>query len=194
MIQIQDVLVSEDLFIQSFACDLGKCKGACCVEGESGAPVEESEREALEKIQDAVRPYLRAEGIAALEEQGPYVRDADGDLVTPLRGGKECAYTVFDARGIAKCGIEQAFRDGKIDFMKPSSCHLYPIRITKVGGMDALNYHQWPICEPAKKCGKDLSLPMFRFLKNALERKYGKEWFAELESTYELWKSIRGQV
>ena len=194
MIQIQDVLVSEDLFIQSFACDLGKCKGACCVEGESGAPVEESERAALERIQEAVRPYLRPEGIAAIGEQGPYVRDADGDLVTPLRGGEECAYTIFDAQGIAKCGIEQAFREGKIDFMKPSSCHLYPIRITKVGGMDALNYHQWPICDPAKKCGKDLKLPMFRFLKNALERKYGKAWYAELEDCFEVWKEIRGQA
>jgi len=194
MLQIQNVLVSEDLFIQSFACDLGKCKGACCVEGESGAPVLEEEREAMEQIQDAIRPYLRPEGIAALEEQGPYIKDADGDWVTPLREGKECAYTVFDAQGIAKCGIEQAFRDGKIDFMKPSSCHLYPIRISQVGGMDALNYHSWPICDPARKCGKDLKLPMFRFLRNALERKYGNDWYTELNEAYGLWKELRGVV
>lgn len=194
MLQIQDVLVSEDLFIRSFACDLGKCKGACCVEGESGAPVAEDEKVQLEKIQEAIRPYLRKEGIAAIEEQGPYVIDADGDVVTPLRDGKECAYTVFDENGIAKCGIERAYRDGAIQFMKPASCHLYPIRISQVGEMEALNYHRWPICDPALKCGKDLKLPMFRFLKTPLVNRYGEDWYAELEDAYEVWKTIRGHL
>ncbi len=194
MLQIQDVLVSEDLFIRSFACDLGKCKGACCVEGESGAPVAEEEKVELEKIQAAIRPYLRKEGIAAIEEQGPYVIDADGDVVTPLRDGKECAYTVFDENGIAKCGIERAYRDGAIQFMKPASCHLYPIRISQVGEMEALNYHRWPICDPALKCGKDLKLPMFRFLKTPLVNRYGESWYAELEDAYEVWKTIRGHL
>ena len=164
------------------------------MEGESGAPVAEEEKVELEKIQEAIRPYLRKEGIAAIEEQGPYVIDTDGDVVTPLRDGKECAYTVFDENGIAKCGIERAYRDGAIQFMKPASCHLYPIRISQVGEMEALNYHRWTICDPALKCGKDLKLPMFRFLKTPLVNRYGESWYAELEDAYEVWKTIRGHL
>jgi len=192
MLQIQNVLVSEDLFIQCFACDLGKCKGACCVEGESGAPLEQTELPVLEDIQEAVAPFLREEGKQAIQEQGPYIVDGDGDHVTPLVDGRECAYTTFDSDGTAKCGIEQAWRAGAIQFMKPASCHLYPIRISMVGGMEALNYHRWPICDPARACGKDLKLPVFRFLKLPLSHRYGEAWFQELEEAYDVWKQLRG--
>jgi hypothetical protein len=181
MIQINDTLVSELLLERRFVCDLAACKGACCVEGDAGAPLEEEELEQLKQVWDQVKPYLPAEGIAAIEEQGHYVKDGDNDWVTPLVAGKECAYTVFEKDGTAKCGIEQAYNDGKIAFRKPVSCHLYPIRISKVGEYEALNYSHWSICEPACACGKELDVKVFRFLKTALERKYGAEWYAELE-------------
>ena len=187
MIQVQDVLLSEELFTERFACDLGKCKGACCVEGESGAPLEEGELNVLEEIQDELQPYLTEKGKEAIASQGAFIVDSDGDYVTPLVNGKECAYTTFDKDGTAKCGIEQAWRAGDVKFMKPASCHLYPIRIAKLHDMEALNYHQWPICEPARSCGADLKLPVFRFLKQPLIRRYGEAWYQELEAAYELW-------
>ncbi len=190
MIQVENVLLSDELFTESFACDLGKCKGACCVEGESGAPLEEREIHLLEEIQDELQPYLTEKGKQALKEQGAFIIDSDGDYVTPLVDGKECAYTTFDSDGTAKCGIEQAHRDGAVDFLKPASCHLYPIRITKLYDMDALNYHRWPICDPARSCGNDLQLPVFRFLKNPLIKRYGESWFLELEEAYKVWKDL----
>ncbi len=190
MIQVQNVLLSEELFTECFACDLGKCKGACCVEGESGAPLEEKEIHLLEEIQDELQPYLNEKGKKALKEQGAFIIDSDGDYVTPLVNGKECAYTTFDKDGTAKCGIEQAWRDGSVEFMKPASCHLYPIRITQLHDMEALNYHRWPICDPARTCGNDLKLPVFRFLKIPLISRYGESWFSELEEAYEVWMEI----
>ena len=188
MIQVENVLLSDELFTESFACDLGKCKGACCVEGESGAPLEEREVHLLEEVQDELRPYLTEKGKKALSEQGAFIIDSDGDYVTPLVDGRECAYTTFDEDGTAKCGIEQAHRDGAVDFLKPASCHLYPIRITQLANMEALNYHRWPICDPARVCGMDLKLPVFRFLKGPLSRRYGGEWFLLLEEAFKIWK------
>lgn len=127
-------------------------------------------------------------GKKALSEQGAFIIDSDGDYVTPLVDGRECAYTTFDEDGTAKCGIEQAHRDGAVDFLKPASCHLYPIRITQLANMEALNYHRWPICDPARVCGMDLKLPVFRFLKGPLSRRYGEEWFSLLEETFKVWK------
>lgn len=188
MIQVENVLLSDELFTESFACDLGKCKGACCVEGESGAPLEEREVHLLEDIQDELQPYLTEKGKKALKEQGAFIIDSDGDYVTPLVEGKECAYTTFDDNGTAKCGIEQAHLEGAVSFLKPASCHLYPIRITQLAEMEALNYHRWPICDPARVCGMDLKLPVFRFLKLPLTRRYGAEWFALLEEAFFVWK------
>jgi hypothetical protein len=181
MIQINNTLVSELILERRFVCDLNACKGACCVEGDAGAPLEEEELQQLEEVWESVKPYLPQEGVAAIEKEGLYTKDRDGDWVTTLVEGKECAYTVFDDKGTAKCGIEQAYLDGKTPFKKPISCHLYPIRISKVGELDALNYSHWHICEPACACGKQFDVKVFRFLKEALVRKYGVDWYTELE-------------
>lgn len=183
MIQIDDKLVSLNVFDQEFVCDLNACKGACCVEGDVGAPLEDDEAEKLEAIYNDVKPFLRPEGIKAIEEQGTFIRDEfDQEYVTPLVNNKECAYATFDKDGTAKCGIEQAYRAGKTDFLKPISCHLYPIRVKKYTQFTAVNYDQWEICAPACECGSKLNVPVYRFLKEPLIRKFGKDWYADLES------------
>ena len=183
MIQIGETIVSQVAFEHAFCCDLSKCQGACCVEGDAGAPLQESEVSILASIQSSIRPFLRPEGIEALEAQGPAVKDDDGEWVTPLVAGNECAYVVFES-GIAKCGIEQAAAAGAVDWPKPISCHLYPIRVTKYADFDALNVHHWKVCEPACSLGQELKLPVFRFLKGALVRAYGPKWMEEAEEVY----------
>jgi hypothetical protein len=181
MIPIGKTLVSDEVISNRFVCDLKKCKGACCIEGESGAPLEKEELKLIEESYPAVKPFLTADGIKAIEEKGLYLIDDDGDFVTPLIGeGGACAFTVFE-NGIAACGIEKAYNEGKISFRKPVSCHLYPVRITAYKNYDAVNYHEWEICSPACKLGKKLSVPVFRFVKDALIRKYGQAWYDELE-------------
>ena len=187
---IDKTYISDDIVDEFFVCDLEKCKGACCVEGDLGAPLEDHELSILEAVMDKVRPYLTPEGIDAIEKQGAFVRDFEGDFSTPTIGGKECAYAFYDERGILKCGIEAAYRDGKIDFQKPISCHIYPIRISKLNDEEALNYSQWHICSPACKLGAMLSQPIYKFLKEALIRKYGEDWYAELERQVEERKLI----
>jgi hypothetical protein len=187
MIQIDRTLISDEVFEKKFVCDLSACKGACCVEGESGAPLDEDELEKLEQVYDEVVPFMRQEGVDAIAEQGLFVLDWDGDYTTPLVDGAECAYVTFDERGIAKCAIDTAYRAGKIDWQKPISCHLYPIRITKLKDFDALNYHHWPICEPACSCGDKLDVRVFKFLKEPLIRKYGEEWYKDLEAAFDHW-------
>ena len=181
MLLIEDKLISEDIFDKHFTCDLSACKGACCVQGESGAPLEEEELAILDDIYEDVKPFLREEGIAFLEKEGKYTQDSDGDWVTTLRDGKECAYTVFDKNGIAVCGIEKAYQAGASEFRKPISCHLYPIRTKKLSEYEAINYHQWPICEPACTCGAKLKMPIYRFCKDAIISKYGEEFYKQLE-------------
>lgn len=189
MIEHRNTLISEDLFEKRFVCDLNACKGACCVEGESGAPLTQEEAEQMKKLWPKYKSYIPEKGRQAVAEQGFSVIDEDGDLVTPLVDGKkECAFTVFDEKGIALCGVEKAWKDGRIPFRKPISCHLYPIRIEKVGERDGLNYHKWNLCKPACTCGAKLDVPVFRFLKDALIRKYGKQWFAELEVIHAEWE------
>ena len=185
MMKVGDVLVSDDIRDREFVCNLEKCKGACCVEGDSGAPLEADELQILEDIYPAVKPYLTAEGIKAIEKQGKHVIDEDGDLCTPIIDGKECAYASYDKQGILKCGIEQAYLDGKIGWKKPISCHLYPIRVTSKKNFQALNYHKWHICSPACALGKDLQVPVYKFLKEPLIRKYGPEWYSGLEKAIE---------
>ncbi|HEY8401922.1 MAG TPA: DUF3109 family protein [Cytophagaceae bacterium] len=179
MIVIDKTVISDDVADKYFACDLAKCKGACCVEGDMGAPLNEDELPILEEIYEKVEPYLSKEGKKAIEEQGLYVIDPDGDYTTPTIGGRECAYAIYE-KGILKCGIEKAFNEKKIDYKKPISCHLYPIRITKYDHFEALNYDRWNICSPACSNGRDLGLPIYKFLKEPLIRKYGKEWYKEL--------------
>ena len=188
MIEHRGTLISEDLFEKRFVCDLNACKGACCVEGASGAPLEVEEETLLRELWPKIRPYIPEKGQRAIDEHGVSEVDEDGDLVTTLVEGRgECAFTVFDEKGIALCGVEKAWKDGAIPFRKPISCHLYPIRIAKLKFHDGLNYHRWPICKPACECGAKLDVPVFRFLKDSLTRKYGADWYAELEEVYTAW-------
>ena len=181
MILVEKAVISDDIKENFFVCDLDKCKGACCVEGDAGAPLEEEETIILEEIYLRVKDYLTPEGREAIEAQGTWVIDRDGDKGTPTIGNNgACAYSITDERGVLKCGIEQANRDGKIDFKKPVSCHLYPIRITKYDDFDALNYDRWHICDAACVLGNKLGVPIYKFLKEALIRKYGEDWYAEL--------------
>ena len=191
MIELGRTIISEDILEKEFVCNLSACKGACCVEGDAGAPVDEAEAKILEDIFPKVKPFLRPEGVAAIEQQGTSVTDWDGELVTPLVKGKECAYVIFDDKGITKCGIEKAWEAGAVDFQKPVSCHLYPVRITVYKDFDAVNYHKWNVCSPACTLGKELEVPVYKFLKGALTRKYGEAWYGELDELAESWKQSK---
>jgi hypothetical protein len=181
MIQIDNTLISLELLEEQFVCDLNACKGACCVEGDSGAPLEDQELGILKQEWEHISPFLREEGRNSILEQGVYVNDEEGDWVTPLRDGKECAYTVFDNNGQAACGIERAWKAGATTFRKPISCHLYPVRIKRYPAFDAVNYERWYICNAACKLGSALKVPVYVFLKEALIRKYGPAWYEVLE-------------
>ena len=193
MIQIDDKLISEDLFSEEFVCNLAKCKGICCVEGDAGAPLDEDETKILDKIYPKIKSYLRPEGIQAIEEQGTYTLDFEGDLVTPLVNNAECAYVIFDEKGYTKCAIEKAYEDGVIDWQKPISCHLYPIRITEYSNFSAINYHEWDICSDACTLGKVLGVKVYQFLKKPLIRKYGEEFYQTLSEAAEEWEKEFGK-
>lgn len=184
MLIVDDCIISEDLADRCFSCDLAKCKGMCCVEGDDGAPLEESEIPVLNSIYPEIKPYLTPEGIAEIEKNGVSATDSAGEPCTPLVNGKECAYTVWE-NGTALCGIEKAFFDGKTSFRKPVSCHLYPIRIDDYGEFKTVNYHTWDICDSAVKCGEKTRVPLYRYLKEPLIRKFGREWYDELVSRCE---------
>lgn len=185
MFQLGKTLVSEDVLEKDFVCNLASCKGACCIEGEAGAPLEADEVETLKAIYEDVKPFLRAEGISAIEAQGTHIKTDLGDLETPLVNGKECAYVTFTENGTASCGIEDAYNAGKVDYRKPISCHLYPVRIKKYSSFSAVNYHRWPICDDACTLGKELKVPVYKFTKDALVRKFGEDWYTELEQVAE---------
>ena len=191
MILVGKAVLSDDVKENFFVCDLEKCKGACCVEGDAGAPLEEEEIGVLDEIYPLIKGYLTEEGIETIERQGTWVYDQDGDKVTPTIGDNgACAYALTDERGILKCGIEQAYLDGKVDFKKPISCHLYPIRITKYDDFEALNYDRWDICDAACVLGNKLGVPVYKFLKEPLIRKYGEGWYAELVQEIEGGKEV----
>jgi len=181
MFQIGKTIVSEDLIEKDFVCNLSACKGECCIAGEAGAPLEEEEVQILKQIYEDVKPFLRQEGITAIEKQGTYIKTDKGALETPLVEGAECAYVTFTDNGIASCGIEDAYNAGKTHFRKPISCHLYPVRVQNYSSFAAVNYHKWPICDDACTLGKELQVPVYKFVKDALIRKYGQEWYSELE-------------
>ena len=185
MFQLGKTIVSEEIIEKDFVCNLNSCKGACCIEGEAGAPLEEDEVSILKKIYPKVKPFLREEGIASIKEQGTYIETPLGDLETPLVNGKECAYVTFKDNGMAGCGMEDAYNAGEIDYRKPISCHLYPIRIKKYSSFSAINYHRWPICDDACTLGKELKVPVYKFTKDALIRKYGEDWYKDLEKVAE---------
>lgn len=180
MLQIENTLISLDVIEKKFSCDLSKCKGACCVQGDSGAPLADDEIDIIKKEYRSFKKYLRPEGRKAIGEQGIYVIDSDNEKVTPLIDGKECAFVIFED-GIARCGIEKAFFEGKTNFRKPVSCHLYPIRIRKYEKFKAVNYDIWKICDPARAKGEKENIRVCNFTREALHRKFGEEWLQQLD-------------
>jgi len=184
VIVIDDVIVSDDVVEQQFVCDLNACKGECCIAGDFGAPLEKSELEILDKIYDKVKPYLTEEGIATIEAEGKYTLVKENkEYCTPLmKNSAGCAWLNYDKNGVVICGIERAYNDGLIDWKKPVSCHLYPIRITKHKTYDAVNYERWNICKAACKNGKALQVPVYKFVKDGLVRKYGEDFWLALDA------------
>lgn len=184
MLLIHDILVSDEVVQSHFVCNLEACKGACCWEGDYGAPLSVDELPILERIFPLIKDFLTPEGIRAIEEQGTAVYEEDHEVwATPLIGGGPCAYMTKDENGIAQCGIEQARQAGVIDFKKPISCHLYPIRVSTsdIPGFEALNYDRWHICNPACTLGDKLQVPLYQFVKDAIVRKYGAAFYEELD-------------
>ena len=188
MFQLGKTIISEDIIGKDFVCNLSACKGACCVVGDAGAPLEKEETKILEDIYPKVKPFLRKEGIKAIESQGTSIISEFGELETPLIEGDECAYVFFDKKGTALCAIEEAYNQGKVDWKKPLSCHLYPIRVKEYSEFSALNYNKWHICDDACTLGKELQVPVYKFVKEALIRKFGADWYAELEKVAENFK------
>lgn len=191
MVQIDDTIISLDVFDAKFICDLDKCKGECCIEGESGAPLEDDEVAKLEAVLPIVWDDLSEEAKAVIDAQGVAYEDMDGDMVTSIVNGKDCVFTCYDASGMCKCAIEKAYREGKIDFYKPISCHLYPIRLEKYREFTAVNYHRWSVCKAAEILGQKEGLPVYKFLKEPLIRKFGSEWYEQLEICADELKSLK---
>ena len=181
MIQIGNTLVSDDLLTEAFVCDLNACKGACCVEGEYGAPLTQDEADELAHLQDQIAPYLSDEGKATIADQGAWVTGEDGELETPLMPTGHCAYVIEDADKKLKCGLETVHQEGVLSFKKPLSCHLYPVRVQQYSSFEAVNYHRWDICGAACALGSSLKVKVYVFVKEALVRKFGEEWYAALE-------------
>jgi hypothetical protein len=181
MILVDDVLVSDDVIEKAFVCDLNKCKGACCEEGDYGAPLEAEEVDFYQNHLEKIKPFMSEAGLAVVEKEGFWEEDIDLEPVTTTVNGKDCVFVKRDEDGTLKCAIEHAYKAGEIAYNKPISCHLYPIRITKTKMGDALNYHRWDICSAACTLGESLQVPVYQFLKEPLIRKYGTEWYEALD-------------
>jgi len=181
LVEIGNKIVSTQLFERKFVCDLNTCKGACCIEGDAGAPLTDLEINILEEELDHIKPFMREVGIKAVEESGVFYIDQENEKATTLVNKKECAFVFFDEKGITKCAIEAANKAKKTTFKKPISCHLYPIRVKHFDIFTALNYNQWDICESACDCGEKLNVPVYKFLKEPLTRAFGETFFNELE-------------
>ena len=187
MIQIDDTLVSLDLIERSFLCDLSHCKGQCCVEGDSGAPLEPGEEEELKRVLPEIWNDLLPEARTVIQSQGVAYTDSDGDRVTSIVGDKNCVFTCYDTDGVCKCAIEKAYREGRVSFYKPISCHLYPVRITQYKTFQAVNYHRWDVCKAAELLGKKEQVPVYQFLKEPLIRKFGQAWYDALDECAQEW-------
>ena len=185
MIEIDDKILSNELFEKKFVCDLQKCKGACCVEGDSGAPLTSEEVNSIGNHINLIKEEMSPSGLSAIENKDFYYVDEDGEQVTSLVNNKECVFVFRDQNNIAKCSIESAYRKNKINFNKPISCHLYPIRVRKYESFKAINIHNWHICKPACDCGSQLNIPVFKFLKEAIIRSWSKEFYNQLEDIYQ---------
>ena len=180
MLQIDNTILSFDLFDKFFLCDLEKCKGSCCIEGDSGAPLTKKEVKILRKSYPKFKKYLSKKSINLIDEIGVYEIDKDGDSVTPCHNNKDCVYVIYENE-IAGCAIEKAFLNNEIKFQKPISCHLFPVRITKYKSFDAVNYQELDICKSARQNGKKNNVPIYKFLREPLIRKYGEEWYEKVE-------------
>ena len=181
MIEIKDTVVTLDLFREQFCCDLGACKGACCIEGDAGAPVKLEEVAQLEEAAEIVWDELSPKAQEVIKAQGVVYTDQDGVIVTSIVDNKDCVFTCYDDKGCCYCAIDKAFREGRCKFQKPISCHLYPIRLSRMGSYTAVNYHRWDVCKAATLLGKKLNLPVYKFLKEPLIKAFGQEWWDECD-------------
>lgn len=188
MFQLGKTIVSEEIIEKDFVCNLAACKGACCIDGDAGAPLEKEETQILNEIYPKVKPFLRKKGIEAIEKQGAFITNEWNEFETPLIDGADCAYVFFDKKGTALCAIEEAYNQGEITWKKPVSCHLYPIRVNEYSEFSAVNYHKWEICDDACILGKELQVPIYKFVKQALVRKFGQHWYDELEKVADNFK------
>ena len=191
MFQIGKTIVSEDVIEKQFVCNLNACKGECCISGDAGAPLEKEEVAILKEIYPKIKPFLRAEGVKAIEDQGTSIKSETGDLETPLVNDAECAYVIFDNDKKALCGIEAAHKAGEVEWKKPISCHLYPVRVQNYSSFSAVNYQHWSICDDACSLGKELQVPVYKFLKEPLEKKFGVAWYQELSKIAEKQKNTK---
>lgn len=185
MYQIGDVLISDEVLTERFICDLQDCKGACCIEGDAGAPLELDEVLELEEVLPVIWDGLDLQARKVINKQGVAYTDPEGQLVTSIVNGKDCVFTCYDEQGCCFCAIEKAFREGKTKFRKPISCYLYPIRVKQVGDMEALNYNRWNICKAAVLLGQKENVRVYEFLKEPLIRKFGEAWYQELTEAVE---------
>lgn len=184
MLQIQDTLVSLDLIERYFVCDLDACLGACCIDGDEGAPVTKEESERIAEVLDIVEPMMSPAAVREVREKGVDYLDREGDRVTALVNGCECAFTTREANGMCLCALEKALRAGTLDRdVKPISCRLYPVRLKEYDGFTAVNLHRWKICRPAEKLGRKLGVRAYEFLKGPLVARFGQEWYDELDFT-----------
>ncbi|MBQ9498920.1 MAG: DUF3109 family protein [Bacteroidales bacterium] len=193
MYQIGDVLISDEVLTERFICDLQDCKGACCIEGDAGAPLELDEVLELEEVLPVIWDGLDLQARKVINKQGVAYTDPEGQLVTSIVNGKDCVFTCYDEQGCCFCAIEKAFREGKTKFRKPISCYLYPIRVKQVGDMEALNYNRWNICKAAVLLGQKENVRVYEFLKEPLIRKFGEAWYQELTEAVEELKK-RGYI
>jgi len=184
MIFHKDQVISEDIQFVCFACDVSQCKGACCEAGDAGAPLEDEEISILEDLLDKIKPFMTADGIAEIEKNGVFDVDITGEFVTPLVDHKQCAFVYYE-NSIAFCAIEKAYIEKKINFIKPISCHLYPIRINNLESFEGIVYHPWDICQHALTKGKNENIPLYKFLKEPLIRRYGQEWYDALAGRFD---------
>ena len=176
MIEIDDKIIATDILTEEFCCPLDECKGECCVDGNAGAPLEIEEVDILEEEYENYKPFMTPEGIEVVEREGFMYVDTDGDYCTPLVNDAECAYSVVE-NGVTLCAIEKAYLEGKIDFWKPISCHLYPIRLVEKDGFIHVMYHEWSVCVPAKRKGEKEGIPLYKFLKGPMIRRFGEDWY-----------------
>lgn len=191
LIEVGPHLVSSQILERKFVCDLNACKGACCIEGNSGAPLQLQEIDLIEDKLEQIEPFMRQEGKQAVQQSGIFYMDEDNEPVTTLVNGAECAFVYFDENGITKCAIEKAYREGKIEFNKPQSCHLYPIRVKKLHDKQVLTYEEWDICTPACACGSRLNVPVYKFLQEPINRVFGESFFDDLTLVAKQWIQSR---